>query len=88
MLRKTLATLTLAALTTSTGCMAVSATDNSRGVKNQCQVVAVGNDVFLINTRTGEARKIDVSRAQPFNPAAEPANENYETEVEAGDTGR
>lgn len=48
------------------GCLAVSATDQSRGVKQTHQVVAVGNKVYLVNIRTGEASEIDITHAKPL----------------------
>lgn len=48
------------------GCLAVSATDQSRGVKQTHQVVAVGNKVYLVDIRTGEANEIDISNARPL----------------------
>lgn len=71
----------LAALTAATGCMAVSATDNSRGVKSTREVVAIGNEVYIVDTRTGDVRKLDISNARPFStPAAD-----SEGEVKASD---
>jgi hypothetical protein len=71
--------LGIAAITTATGCMAVSATDNSRGVRSNSEVVAVGNDVYLVDKRTGEVRKLDISNAKPFT------EKYHESEVEADD---
>ena len=60
--------LALIALTLAgSGCLAVSATDHSRGVTQTHQVVAVGNKVYLVNTRTGAASEIDVSKAEPLH---------------------
>ncbi len=47
------------------GCMAVSATDNSKGVRTDSEVVVVNGEVFLVNKRTCEARKIDLTCAKP-----------------------
>jgi hypothetical protein len=56
----------LALVTGGSGCMAISAADNSRAVKDRHQVVAVNNRVYLIDTRTGEAREIDLKEAKPL----------------------
>lgn len=64
--------LALGALTLAgSGCLAVSATDQSRGIKQTHQVVAVGNKVYLVNIRTGEASEIDVSNAKPLKAEGE-----------------
>ena len=50
------------------GCMAVSASDNSRGVKDHQQVVAVGNKVYIVDTKTGEAREVDLKKSKMMTP--------------------
>ncbi len=45
------------------GCMAVSASDHSRGVKDRHQVVAVGDKVYIIDTKTGDAREVDLAKS-------------------------
>lgn len=68
MMKRFTFSLALVALTIAgSGCLAVSATDQSRGVKQTHQVVAVGNKVYLVNIRTGEASEIDVSKAKPLH---------------------
>lgn len=47
------------------GCMAVSATDNSKGWKTSKDVVAVGNEVYIVDTRTGHAQRVDLTKAEP-----------------------
>ncbi len=73
----------IAAAMASTGCMAVSATDNSRGVRHSQQVVAVGDNVYLIDIKTGNARKIDLENAQPFT--VEPEEKSIEIEASSVD---
>ncbi|MCA9256690.1 MAG: hypothetical protein KDA33_13670 [Phycisphaerales bacterium] len=68
MMKRITLSLALHALTLAgSGCLAVSATDQSRGVKQTHQVVAVGNKVYLVNIRTGEASEIDVTKAKPLH---------------------
>lgn len=54
------------------GCMAISASDHSRGMKDRHQVVAVNNRVYLIDTRTGEAREINLKEAKPLDTKSMP----------------
>ena len=63
----------LALVVSGSGCMAISAADNSRAVKDRHQVVAVNNRVYLIDTRTGEAREINLKEAKPLNMNSTPA---------------
>ncbi|HPF41054.1 MAG TPA: hypothetical protein P5081_14590 [Phycisphaerae bacterium] len=79
MKRFTLSLALLALTLAGSGCLAVSATDQSRGVKQTHQVVAVGNKVYLVNIRTGEASEIDVTKAKPLNTTCE------HNDVNAGD---
>ncbi len=60
------------------GCMAVSATDNSKGIRTDSEVVVVNDEVYLVNKRTCEARKIDLTCAKPA-PA-----EQAEEPIQAG----
>lgn len=54
-----------------TGRLAVSATDQSNGIKQTHQVVAVGNKVYVVNIRTGEASEIDITHAKPLHVTRE-----------------
>ena len=59
MMKRITLSLALLALTLAgSGCLAVSATDQSRGVKQTHQVVAVGNKVYLVNIRTTKAKPL------------------------------
>lgn len=65
-MRRTLFTLAASVLfAAGSGCMAVSATDNSGGVSDRQQVVAVNNRAYLIDVKTGEIREIDLKNAKP-----------------------
>ena len=51
------------------GCVALSAKNNRFG--SDGEVVAVDGHVYLIDTRSGAAREIDLSAATPFVPPAD-----------------
>ncbi len=60
--------LSIVALMSLTGCLAVSAKHNRFGCEYGVVSVGEGEHVYLVNTVTGEVREIDVSGAKPFVP--------------------
>lgn len=56
----------------STGCLAVSATDNSKGWRSSKEVVAVGDQVYIVDTRTGQVNRVDLEKAQPMEAVPNP----------------
>lgn len=66
MRRLALGIVGLAAAAATTGCIGVDAGDRSCQIRYPREVVAVGNDVYVVNTKTGEAKKVDLSSATAF----------------------
>jgi len=67
MQRWTMRLMGLAMAVAMTGCIGVAASDNSRVVKGaNDQIAVVGNDVYVINTKTGESKKVDLTAATAY----------------------
>jgi len=65
------------AMATTTGCLAVSAKDNNVQVpEGDTAVVAVQGDVYVVNKKTGCARKIDLSTATTYKQQATDNDQN------------
>ncbi len=65
MRRVVLAILMVAALAMSGGCIGVSATEHKEIASGgDCDVVAVGDHVYVVNKATGRVREVDLSAAE------------------------
>ena len=67
MRRLMLGVIGLAMAAATTGCLGISAQDNRKwGKATDSQVVTVQGEVYVVNKKTGEARKVDLSAAKAY----------------------
>jgi len=67
MRRLMLCVIGLAMAAATTGCLGISAQDNRKwGEAGNSQVVTVQGEVYVVNKRTGQARKVDLAAAKPY----------------------
>ena len=71
MRRLMLCVIGLAMAAATTGCLGITAQDNRKwGKAGNSEVVTVQGEVYVINKMTGQARKVDLSAAKPYETPA------------------
>ena len=58
----------LAVMMVATGCVAATTVKNNRFVTTTRELVAVNDQVYVVDKNTGEVMIIDMTSARPFEP--------------------